>query len=77
METRSLYSIKRDKSLRTNYHLGSFISAMDKMIESITSRSICDHLEKNKWIDGSQRERTNSRSCLTNLIIICTGEYVM
>ena len=59
---------KGDKTLAGNYRPISLTSIVGKIMETIITHAIRDHLEKNNLILPSQHGFRSKRSCLTNLL---------
>ena len=59
---------KSDKSVMCNYRLISLTSVIDKMLESIMSKKVRDHLELHQLITDSQYGFTKDKSYLTKLL---------
>ncbi len=59
---------KEDKSITANYCPISSTSVVGKMLESILSRNIQEHLERHRLVNDSQHGCTSAKSCLTDLL---------
>ncbi len=59
---------KGDKSKAGNYRPILLTSVIGKLLESILTKHIANHLETNKLIKDSQHGFRSHRSCLTHLL---------
>ena len=66
---------KGDKSVMSNYRSISLTSVICKMLESIISRKVQQHLELHKLIINSQHGFTKGKSCITNLLSFYKAVY--
>ncbi len=69
---------KGDKSMAGNYRPISLTSVLGKLLESILTKHITNHLEINKLMNDSQHGFRKHRTCLTKLLdFYITCFYIM
>ena len=66
---------KGDRTLASNYRPVSLTSVVGKLLESIITKNIREHLDKHKLINDSQHGFCKGRSCLTNLLSFYRKAY--
>ena len=60
---------KKNKNIAENYRPVSLTSQCSKLMESIISDAIVQHLEANQLLKNSQHGFRTSRSCLMNILV--------
>ena len=66
---------KGNRALMSNYRPVSLTSIVGKLLESIITNQIREHLEKLSLINDSQHEFSKGRSCLINLLTFYRNVY--
>ena len=66
---------KGDKTVASNYRPVSLTSVVGKIMESIITKNIREHLDKHNLINQSQHGFMKGKSCLTNLLSFYSKVY--